>query len=91
VNSSCHGNDLGFFLKRFVGVGDDHLPRRCNEHAVPVADEDREFNFVFQILDLFAERRLGEEVDAGPKGTRAESEEVGFRGCAAIGPTWTKS
>ena len=28
--------------------------------------------------------------DAGSKGSRSESEEIGFRGCAAIGPSWTK-
>src|ERR1700734_1311719 len=28
--------------------------------------------------------------DAGSKGSRTESEEIGFRGCAAIGPSWTK-
>ena len=28
--------------------------------------------------------------DAGSKGSRSESEEIGFRGCAATGPSWTK-
>jgi hypothetical protein len=28
--------------------------------------------------------------DAGPNSSGIESEEIGFRGCAAIGPSWTK-
>src|SRR5208337_4885901 len=61
VNRTRHRNDFGSFEECFLGVRDDHLPWRRDPHALAGSDEDRESEFVLEILDLFAEGRLCEK------------------------------
>ena len=48
-------------MECFLGVRDDHLPWWRDAHALTGSDEDRKSEFVFEILDLFAEGRLGKK------------------------------
>ena len=48
-------------MECFLGVRDDHLPWWRDAHALAGSDEDRKSEFVFEILDLFAEGRLGKK------------------------------
>jgi hypothetical protein len=51
-------NNLGAAQDGFLGVGNNYLSGGCDVHAIASSDENRETNFILDLFDLLAQRRL---------------------------------
>lgn len=68
VNSAGQRNNFGAARKRFLCVGDNHLPGWRHANAIALPYEDREPDLVFNVFDLLAQGGLGHvEAFRGPR------------------------
>lgn len=67
VNRAGQRNNLSTARKRFLRVGDNHLPGWRHANAIALPYEDREPYLVFNVFDLLAQGGLGHvETFRGP-------------------------
>jgi hypothetical protein len=80
MNRACSPNDLVPNPDCFICVGGNHLSSRRDRNPASITPKDADADPVFQIPDLFAERRLGDEE---PRGRSREVGRCGNGGCTS--------